>query len=369
MQYTIEDLFQLSRRYLETKQKPYHRAFLKTHPFKHRLSILKGQRGTGKTTLIVQHLLNAAAGNVVSHDILYIPADHFLLSGRSLYEIAEQFSLLGGKWIAFDEIHKYPNWSMELKSIYDTFPSLMVLASGSSALKVHQGSHDLSRRAIVYSVRGLSFREYLEMTTKATFPVLTLLELLAKHESIAHVIAKQIAGLERKILAEFKQYLKMGYYPYFLEMHDFSLYLMTLEQSVHATLETDLAEIHPELTGNSLRKIKQLLTFIASHVPFTPNFQQLKGILEIGDERTLKIYFKYLEEAELIRQLMRSSQKLRKLNIPEKIYLDNTNQLYAISPAAQNSGTIREIFFANMLSSQHELAAPKKGDFLVDNII
>lgn len=365
----IDDLFQLSRRYIDTKIKPYQRDFLKTNPFKHRLSILKGQRGTGKTTLIVQHLLNSVNQNKLSSEILYIPTDHFLLSGRALFEIAEEFSLSGGKWIAFDEIHKYPNWSMELKSIYDTFPDLMILASGSSALRIHQASYDLSRRAINYSIRGFSFREYLEIKTNQVFSPVTLTEILNNHEYITDSIVKQSAAVQHKILAEFKQYLKTGYYPYFLEINDTGLYFITIEQNIHTILESDLSVLYPELTGNSIKKIRQLLTFIASHVPFTPNMQKLKNILEIGDERTLKTYLKYLEEAELIKQIPSSSRKLHKLEIPEKIYLDNTNQLYAISANMENVGTIREIFFANMLSYKHKLTVPKMGDFLIDDQI
>lgn len=362
----IDDLFQLSQRYIETKTKPYRRDFLKSNPFRHRFSILKGQRGIGKTTLIIQHLLDMTQNDPLSHDILYIPADHFLLSNRPLYEIAEAFNLLGGKWIAFDEIHKYENWSMELKSIYDTFPDLCLLASGSSALEIHTGSHDLSRRAIVYNISGLSFREYLEINLQEEFASYRLEEILHNHVAITTAILNRLANDKRKILNEFKEYLKTGYYPYFFELNDASLYFITLEQNVHTTLDSDLAEIHPELTGNSIRKIKQLLTFIAAHVPFTPNLQELKKTLEIGDERTLKLYFKYLEEAGLIRQLMSSSRKLHKLEIPEKIYLENTNQLYAIS-AQQNVGTLREVFFANMLSYQHDITAPKKGDFLIND--
>ena len=155
----LEKLYNLSRTYLDTKYRSYHRALVNARCFKHRLSILIGQRGVGKTTAIVQTLLDSVKKDLLSSEILYVPTDHFLMGGLTLYEIAEQFVLDSGKLIAFDEIHKYPAWSKELKSIYDTFPDLKIIASGSSALEIHKGSHDLTRRAAVFKIKGLSFRE------------------------------------------------------------------------------------------------------------------------------------------------------------------------------------------------------------------
>jgi len=188
----LEALYLLSRRYLDTKYKVYHRELIQKHYLKHRLVILIGQRGVGKTTSIIQHLLDSVKQDSLSHEILYVPIDHFLLGGISLYEIAEQFYQLGGKIIAFDEIHKYSDWSKELKSIYDTFPDLKIVVSGSSALERHKGSHDLSRRAAVFSIQGLSFREYLELNLDASFSHYTLDEILKNHEKISHDILETI---------------------------------------------------------------------------------------------------------------------------------------------------------------------------------
>lgn len=366
----IDELYLLSRRYLEIKNKPYRREMVDhKNCFKHRLSILVGQRGVGKTTIIIQHLLDQAKNNALSTEILYVPSDHFLLDELSLYEIADTFSKLGGKIIAFDEIHKYPNWSEELKSIYDTFPDLKIIASSSSSLKIYKGSHDLTRRSAVYSIKGLSLREYLNLTLNLSFAKYSLEDILANHPAKATEILKKCK--DQKILVLFKKYLTSGYYPYFLEINDENTYLMTLEQNFHTIIESDLPAIYPSLTGNSIRKIKQLLNFIASSVPFTPQMNKLKNIIEVGDERTLKEYLKYLEDAGLIRMLMQASKKIRKIEVPEKIYLDNPNQLYAFSTGKQNQniGTIREIFFLTMLSHGHEVTAPKTGDFLIDNKI
>ncbi|KPJ67097.1 MAG: hypothetical protein AMJ43_06040 [Coxiella sp. DG_40] len=363
---TLNDMYLLSRHFLDTKAKPYKRYFIKTTDFKNRLSILLGQRGIGKTTTLIQYLLDQAHNDKLSPKILYIQADHFLMRGISLYEIAEQHDNLGGKFIAFDEIHKYNNWSKELKSIYDTFPDLKILASGSSALEIYKASHDLSRRAAIYSMQGLSFREYLELNLNITLNSYTLKEIINKHEKLVSGILEQLKRKNSKILAEFYRYLEVGYYPYFHELQDRYIYFMTLEQNLHATIESDLVAVYPSLTGNSIKKIKQLLTFISGSVPFSINWLKLKNVLDIGDERTLKTYFKYLEDAGVIRTVMKSGNKLRKLEIPEKIYLNNPNQYYALATRIQNQGAIRETFFLSMLSHAHDVTIPASGDFLVD---
>jgi predicted AAA+ superfamily ATPase len=360
----FSEICALSRQYLTTQNQPYQR--VQRLLFEHRLAILLGPRGVGKTTLIIQYLLDYAKQDINSPKILYVPADHFILGATSLYEIAEYFQLLGGELIALDEIHKYPSWSQELKSIYDTFPKLHVIASGSSALAIYQGSHDLTRRAIVSELVGFSLREYLELEHGISLKSYSLVDILEQHELVATEIIKIVAEKNIKILAEFKRYLQSGYYPYAREMKTQNLYWITLEQNLHTTIESDLAAIFPKLTGNSIRKLKQLLAFIAVNVPFVPNLQKLKEVLQIADARTLKTYLKYLEDAKLIRQLRSASSKFSQLEIPEKIYLDNTNQLYAISKSAQNMGTVRELFFLSMLSYQHKVTAPKQGDFLVD---
>ncbi len=362
----LNEFYALSQHFLAIKYQEYHRKVLSQNLFQHPLSIILGQRGVGKTTLIIQYLRQQVE-RLDSPQILYVPADHFLLGQASLYEIAEKFEHWGGKWIAFDEIHQYPQWSKELKSIADTFPNLQVIASGSSALAIHQGTHDLSRRAIVHEVFGFSFREYLELKWGFTLPCLPLEDILQNAFSLSHLIGEQLATKQKKVLPEFHAYLQAGYYPYALEMADPRLYWMTLEQNIHTTLDSDLCAIFPALTGASIRKMKQLLSFIASNVPFVPNLQKLKQVLQIGDERTLKNYLNYLEDARLIRQLQAASSKFKQLEVPEKIYLDNPNLLYAISQPHPNTGTVRELFFLTMLSLSHQVTAPKQGDFLVDD--
>ncbi len=363
----LEVLRELSQRFLQIKQVAYHRYFYRFMSSLPRMAILLGQRGVGKTTLLVQYLLAYADGDRFSPKILYVQADHFLIGNLSLYEIAEQFHLTGGKVIAIDEIHKYPQWSRELKSIFDTFPDLQILASGSSALSIYHGSHDLSRRAVTYSIVGLSFREYLELTLDTQFEVLDLETILTDHLSIADQINQKISKLDQKILPIFADYLRRGYYPYSFEFKDEVVFYITLEQNLHATIEVDLAAIYPQLTGNSIKKIKKLLVFIAQSVPFTPNWNKLQSLLEIGDQRTLKNYFKYLEQAGLIKTIEKNSDQLRQIEQPEKVYLDNPNQMFAIAAANANTGAIRETFFLDMLEPGHTIRLPHQGDFLVNN--
>ena len=333
------------------------------------MSLIIGQRGVGKTTTLIQSLLGNVNGDLHSNKILYIQADHFQLGNESLYEIAKEFVLFGGKWIAFDEIHKYPNWSQELKSIYDTFPDLQILASGSSALEIYKQSHDLSRRAIKYEMKGMSFREYLELIYNTKLQSYSLEDLCKNHEKIVSKIINHLNEKNLKIIPLFNQYLRHGYYPYFLELNkNENLYKIVLEQNVHTTIESDLASIFPQLTGSSIKKIKQLLVFISDLVPFIPNWKKISNILEIKDQRTLKSYFKHLEDASLIRSISMSRDKLNKLESIEKVYFDNPNQLYALS-ASKNSdrGTVRETFFHCMLSKDHLVTLPKNGDFCIDN--
>lgn len=364
MSYT--ELQELSQSFIRIKLEPYRRYFIRQTPMKHRFSIILGERGIGKTTTLIQNLLDFVDGDLVSDKILYIQADHFLVRKTSLYEITETFVRLGGKAIAFDEIHKYPNWSMELKSIFDTFPDLRILASGSSALEIHKGSHDLSRRAIVYHMFGLSFHEFIELKYGLQLPVYSLESILSEHAKISIDILKQLESKNLKILRLFSEYLEYGYYPYFLSFESIDEFKITVEQNLHTTLESDLVAIYPHLTGSSIKKIKQLVVYLTQAVPFTPNWQSIRKITEIGDDRTLKTYFKYLEDASIIALLESGSEKMKRLEEPEKIFLSNTNQIYAFCSSHPNVGTLRETFFLSSLRPVHTIATARSTDFLVD---
>ena len=358
----LEQFFQLSQNYIINYQQDYIRYFLKTTSLSNRFSIISGQRGIGKTTAIIQYI-GQHYPDLYTTKALYIQADHFLLGNYSLYEIADEFVKMGGELLCVDEIHKYPNWSKELKSINDTFRNLKLLVSGSSALEIHKGSHDLSRRALVYRMKGMSFREFIEIKLGIELKYFELEEILEKHQNIAHSIIKSLSTQKEHILPLFKEYLAVGYYPYYFEYNNKSQFYMALEQNIHTTIESDLLAIYPSLTGNSIKKLKSLLKVISASVPFIPDMKKLKNIISVGDERTLKNYLKYLEDAGLIKMLMKSSRGLGSIEKPEKIYLDNTNLLFTTKT---DIGTVRETFFMNQLTKEHLVIAPKQGDFWVD---
>jgi len=362
----LDDIFTLSQTLMRVRRRSYRRSFLRTHQMDGRF-IIVGPRGVGKTTVMIQHLLDRYDGDILTPKALYIQADHFLVQRSSLYEIVDDFQKLGGEFVCIDEIHKYPAWSMELKSIIDTFPQVQVLASGSSALEIHKGSHDLSRRMLTLSMAGLSFREYLGMVHGLDFEPVSLADLLATHQSEAMRIVNTVEEQGHKILALFSTYLEHGYYPYCLEYPDTAQFLATLTQQVQTTLEADLPAIHPTLNGTSIRRMRRLLSVISGLVPFTPDMKALKGTLDIGDERTLKTYLGYLEDAGILRTVSRSNRGLRAMEKPGKIYLHNPNLYHALSGgAAPDRGAVRETYFLNAVQTGHQVRLAEKGDFLVD---
>jgi len=365
----LDELRRLSQKFLKLKNSQYRRYLIQDQTFDHRLSVIIGQRGVGKTTTLVQSLLDRAKGDRFDAKILYVQADHFQMGKVRLYEIADRFQMEGGRHLAIDEIHKYPDWSKELKSIYDTFPQLSVMASGSSALEIHKGSHDLVRRALCFPMFGMSFREFLEMSYGLKLPIFSLEEIVSRHTAFAEEVIEALDVLEKKVMVEFHRYLKVGYFPYFFELKSESAYKMTLEQNLHATVESDLTAIFPRLSGHSLKKMKDLIVFIANSVPFTVNWTNILKALDVGDVRTVKGYFKHLEQAQIIRSLPRATDKFSRLESAEKVFLDNPNQLCAISTGGINQGTLRETFLLSMLAKDHRAAAPKNGDFVINGDI
>jgi predicted AAA+ superfamily ATPase len=362
----LNELFELSRHLIRILDRPYRRRFLEAPAWQSRCALILGQRGVGKTTCLVQHLVRRHPAYASARECLYLPVDHFVVAQTPLYEIARDFAQQGGKLLCLDEIHKQPDWARNLKSIHDTFPDLRVLASGSSMLQLHRGSHDLSRRAIVGRLSGLSFREYLELRLDLTLPVLTLERVLREHETLALAMVQQLAAKDAKVLGLFHDYLQVGFYPYCGEYADRNLFRLTLEQNVHTAIESDLTALHPHLSGSSVARIKRLLAVIAAAVPFTPDLAKLRRLLEIADDRTLKIYLQRLEEAGLIMTIGRAAGGLRAMAKPEKIFLGDPNQIHALcTPGQASSGNVRETFFCRMLREVGPIHAAERGDFVV----
>jgi len=290
----------------------------------------------------------------------------------TMLEIAREFDLNGGKLICFDETHKYNSWSAELKAIYDTFPSLKIIATGSSALAINKGSHDLSRRAIVHEMFGMSFREYLEMHYDFKFEHFSLENILEKHSEIAQSLIEKLEASNKRIIPLFREYLKHGYYPYFKSLPNETMFFQTLQQNINVSIESDLLNIYPKLNGSSIKKMKLLLAIIMKSVPFVPKLSDIKKAIEVKDDRTLKEYLAKLDDAGLIKLLMSSSLSMKALDKPEKIYLANTNLMYVTNP---NIGNVRETFFMNQVDNYYHMKkrfdgegmyASKKGDFLLE---
>ena len=362
----LEELFMKSRDFININNQEYKRYFIKTKKLEHRLSIIIGSRGIGKTTTVAQYIKE----NYKESEALYVNLDDIENTSKyTMTQIAQEFVLNGGKLLCFDKIHKYENWSAELKNIYDRFDKLKIVATGSSALQINKGSHDLSRRAIVYNMVGMSFREYLELYYGYAFEPVSLEELLSNHIDIATKIKKSIEENEQKIIPLFKEYLKHGYYPYFLSMPNEVLFFQTLQQNINVSIESDLLNIYPRLNGNSIKKIKMLLSVIIKSVPFEPKMSELKKAVDIKDDRTLKDYLCKLDDAGLIKLLMRNSLSMKAFDKPEKIFLANPNLMYTKEP---NIGNLRETFFVNQLDNYYKnkqsfndvsIFASKQGDF------
>ncbi len=364
----LTELYRKSHRFVKQNNLVYKRYFIKQNNFEHRLTILIGARGIGKTTTIAQYMQS----NYAKNEALYVSLDDITNAKFTMFEIAEAFEVGGGKLLCFDEIHKYSNWSAELKSIYDTFPKLKVIASGSSALEIHKGSHDLSRRALVYTMVGMSFREFLELHYDYTLETYNLKEILQGHQRIADEIVDTLEVNKHRVIALFRDYLKFGYYPYYLSLANETMFFHTLRQNINVTIEADLLNIYPSLNGKSIKKIKLLLAIIMENVPYTPTISSLKSAIEVSDDRTLKEYLSKLDNAGLIKLLMKSSLSMKHIDKPEKIYLANTNLMYTAQPKI---GNVRETFFMNQLSNYYMqkndattkgIYASSIGDFYVE---
>ena len=363
----IDHLFELSRQMVLRLHRPYRRYLMERGIFSGRGTIITGPRGVGKTTCLVQYLVDGYPDYASSRRCLYVPADHFVVAQTALYDIAEEFAQTGGELLCLDEVHKVPTWSRDLKSIMDTFPRLKVAASGSSMLHLQHGTHDLSRRVALHRLAGLSFREFLAIRRGVACPVLELGAVLEHHEREAAAIVARLEAASLEILEEFRDYLACGYYPYFLEYPDRAVFHAVLEQSMHAALESDLPALYPALTGNSVARLKRLLAAVAANVPFTPDLRKLRSLAEVGDDRTLKEYLRNLEDAGLIMVVHREGGGMRSMEKPDRLYLGDPSQCHALAASGKpDIGAVRETFFCRMVSTGHRVQSPAKGDFLVD---
>ncbi|MBF0301069.1 MAG: ATP-binding protein [Oligoflexia bacterium] len=363
-----DDIQLLSMSFLKEVSLKFKRYFFQTFNDDARLFFVIGPRGVGKTTAILQYILEAVERKTTSDKILYVPADHLLVEKIGLYQIAQNFTNEGGQILVLDEIHKYENWSKEIKSIFDTFKKLRVVASGSSSLEVTKGSFDLSRRALVFNMKHMSLREYIELEHQLTLPSFKLEDVLLNHQDISNELIKKIEKEGPKIISIFHKYLKRGCFPFYREYKTLDSYYLAINQMINSSVENDIIAVYPKLSGVSLKRIKKLLNYLASSCPFTPDMTKIKTALSISDERTLKQYFGYLDKLQIIINVEKAGGKLAGLQRPEKIYLNNPNFIYALSSKKEiDIGNLRETFVANIFHGLYDLKVPNKGDFIVDN--
>jgi predicted AAA+ superfamily ATPase len=320
-----------------------------------RLIGITGARGIGKTTLLLQHIKQSFG---TSEEALYVSLDNFYFLKKSLFELAEEFSVNGGKFLFIDEVHRYPTWSSEIKNIYETFRNLKIVFSGSSALQIFKAEGDLSRRASMYKLSSMSLREYIELAHNVVFQSYTLSELLEHHIDIASEITTRI-----KPLPIFKDYLKGGSYPFYLGSS--ASFHQRLLSTVNVIIENDLMAIE-HFSYTTLVHLRRLLALIADSVPFKPNISELSRKTGISRDILLRL-IDLLEKSELLISLRQDSSPTGYLTKPEKIYLNNTSLLYSLT-LNQNpeTGTLRETFFVNQLRENHLVNLPKKGDFIVE---
>lgn len=325
----------------------FHRYMYDRINWNSRMIGLTGPRGVGKTTLVLQYIKE----NLPTDLSLYVTAEDFYFADHRLLDLADDFVKRGGKHLFIDEIHRYKDWSKELKLMYDYHPELQIVFTGSSVLDINKGIADLSRRAVMYHMQGLSFREYLSLFHDLQFPVYTLADVL----QLKVEIPKQFHPLQF-----FPSYLKQGYYPFSVDNQDFHL-----QQIVNLTLESDI----PQYAGMNVstgRKLKQLLAIIAKSVPFKPNISNIATSLNVS-RNSVADYCLYIEEAGLIAQLRDDTGGIRGLGKVEKIYLDNPNLIYSLGGENAEIGNIRETFFFNQMRVHHDIVTSTMSDFRIDD--
>jgi predicted AAA+ superfamily ATPase len=314
---------------------------------------VQGARGIGKTTLLLQYAKQLQAAKKV---VVYVSMDDLYFLEHDLYGFAAFFEKQGGAYLLLDEVHKYPQWSREIKLIYDDFPDLHVVFTSSSILEVYKSESDLSRRSVNYILKELSFREYLGLS-KVNIPSYTLEEIMNKHTEIAADLMREIRPLKY-----FQDFLSHGAYPYFLEGVD--SYHQKVKNTIDLIIEVDLHAVE-DLDYGLLVKLKKLLLLIAQSVPFTINISKMSELIGVS-RNTLLHALQLLERARLIQQVNKPNKGIGILTKPEKIYLNNTNLAVTLSPQNNNVGNNRETFFVNQLNGLYPIHLAEKGDFLVN---
>ena len=347
-------LIEIHRQRLKWTDTTFVRSLVNRIDWNSRLIGIKGSRGVGKTTLMLQYI-KQNYGN--STDVLYVSLDNIWFTNHKMSDLVDDFVKRGGKYLFLDEVHKYPSWAQEIKNVYDNYPQLSIVFTGSSLLEILNVRADLSRRADIYHLPGLSFREYMEMFHGIRLPTYSFPDILERHSDISDEVLSLFRPLQF-----FDDYLREGYYPFYVENP--KRFPVRLEETVNMILEIELPLLR-HVDYAYVHRIKQLLQIISQSTPFIPNVSKLAERIGIS-RATLTTYLKYLEETELLISLYKDSRGISALQKPEKIYLGNTNLMYVLNTENVNKGNLRETFFANQVQYGHVLQYSDASDFLVD---
>lgn len=353
----MEDLIRRHISLIEETSMVFQRYLIKSLPWNERLVGIKGSRGVGKTTLMLQYIKSKYG---ISSKALYVSLDNIYFAENKLIFFVDDFVSKGGEHLFIDEVHKYNNWSIELKNIYDNHPNLKLTFTGSSLLEILNSRADLSRRALIYNMQGLSFREFLIYKHNFSFDTYSVDDIINNHTDIAIKINKDIKPLEY-----FDEYLKFGYFPFYKD--NGAIYYKKLQEIINMILEIEL----PLLRNTDISiiyKIKQLLYIISQSVPFKPNISALANKIKTT-RKTVLDYINYLHEADILNLIHKDVYGVSLLQKPEKLFFNNTNYMYSILGVNPNVGNIRETFFLNQISENHVVTYPEKGDFLVDDLL
>lgn len=354
----MESLIKRHLNRMQTVNLDFVRSLMDEIDWKERLLMIKGQKGVGKTTLMTQRILQMF-GPTNTTEVLYVSLDNIYFGTHKLLDFIEQFHAQGGKYLFMDEVHKYNGWSLEVKNAYDEFTDLHMVLSGSSLINLSDGEADLSRRCISYTMLGLSFREYLQMFHQKDFRRRTLQEIMTDGNSICAEVNAQVRPLPL-----FSEYLRYGYYPFLKESQN--NYYVRIENIVNTTIEVELPQLRKLDIGN-IRKMKSLLGILSSNVPYALDTVKLSKMAELS-RTTLLQYLQNLSEARLIQLLYSDVTNVKRLQKPDKIYMENPNMLHALATTQVNEGTEREVFFINQLVTKHIVEYSKtSADFTIDH--
>jgi uncharacterized protein len=352
----MESLLNFQENVLRKVKNDFRRYLHSKINWKNRMIGIKGPRGCGKTTLMLQHIKFDLG---MPNESLYITADHNWFYNHTLFDVANDWFRQGGKILFIDEVHKYPNWSVELKNIYDGLPGMQVVFSASSALDIYRGEADLSRRAITYFLAGLSFREFLLFTNGVSFKAISIDDIKTNHQSTSRIVTEDF-----RPLPAFRKYLELGYLPIIIEGED--TYLMKLKQVINTIVDVDLAYIASYNAGTAI-KVKKLLGVIAESVPFKPNIAGLARKLDLSRDSVYQ-YIYQLKDARLLNTISSEGKGVSTLQKPDKIFLENSNLAFALKERP-DIGNVRETFVLNqLLNAGLNVSFPDKGDFIVNGM-